>query len=495
MQGEIALYHHRPDQPRFDAKRRKPIKYEFPGGSKMAVDVHPLIRDKVRDPNIPLFVTEGVKKADAAISRGLCCIALLGVWNWRGANEFGGMTTLPDWDAIAFKAVHSVPRQLYLCFDSDAATNPAVYQAMMRAAALFKQRGANVTFICLPPGEDARKTGLDDYFAAGHGVDDLLALAVSEVKNPSVEEDQADARYEETPQGLVWNKPTKDGCIPTSLANFTARISAEVIEDNGVEAHRNFEIEASCRNHKTRFSVPAAAFAALNWVPEHLGSSAYVQPGLLVKEHARVAIQSLSTDTVEQRVYTHTGWRKQTDGAWLYLHGSGAIGQATQGPELPEPASPQNSGNMSVRLTGALEGFRLPEPPAAQPVPNEAQPAGVDSRVREQYPRADPAIPRNTPQLSALHAALRAHLRLWELGPSDICIPLCAAIYRAVLGAADFSLFLAGPSGAFKSETAALAQQHFGADMDSRHLPASWTSTENALEGLAFMAKDALTCW
>ena len=43
-----------------------------------------------------------------------------------------------------------------------------------------------------------------------------------------------------------------------------------------------------------------------------------------------------------------------------------------------------------------------------------------------------------------------------------------------------------------KTELAALAQQHFGPGMDARHLPASWSSTGNAIEGLAFAAKDAL---
>jgi len=41
--GEIGLYHHRPDEPRVDAKRGKPIKYEFPKGSRMMIDVHPAL--------------------------------------------------------------------------------------------------------------------------------------------------------------------------------------------------------------------------------------------------------------------------------------------------------------------------------------------------------------------------------------------------------------------------------------------------------------------
>ncbi|MBW3628046.1 MAG: DUF927 domain-containing protein [Gemmatimonadetes bacterium] len=71
-------------------------------------------------------------------------------------------------------------------------------------------------------------------------------------------------------------------------------------------------------------------------------------------------------------------------------------------------------------------------------------------------------------------------------------MPIIAAAYRAPLGSADFSLHLTGPSGAGKTEITALAQQHFGAGMDARHLPASWSSTANSLEGQAFLVKDAL---
>lgn len=65
--------------------------------------------------------------------------------------------------------------------------------------------------------------------------------------------------------------------------------------------------------------------------------------------------------------------------------------------------------------------------------------------------------------------------------------PLFAAIYRAVMATADFSLSTAGPSGVFKTETAALGQQHYGAGLNARNLPDSWVSTENALEQQAFL--------
>ena len=87
---------------------------------------------------------------------------------------------------------------------------------------------------------------------------------------------------------------------------------------------------------------------------------------------------------------------------------------------------------------------------------------------------------------------MRASLGLFGLGPDRLTVPLLAAVYRAVLGDADFGLHLAGPSGSFKSEAAALVQQHFGSGLDARHLPAAWSWTGNALEALAFAAKDCV---
>ena len=69
---------------------------------------------------------------------------------------------------------------------------------------------------------------------------------------------------------------------------------------------------------------------------------------------------------------------------------------------------------------------------------------------------------------------------------------MLAATYRAVFGEADIALHLAGETGAFKSEVAALHQQHFGAGMNRLHPPGAWSTTGNALEIMAFYAKDTL---
>jgi hypothetical protein len=88
--------------------------------------------------------------------------------------------------------------------------------------------------------------------------------------------------------------------------------------------------------------------------------------------------------------------------------------------------------------------------------------------------------------------AVRSSLGCLSAAPDRISFPLLAAVYRAPFGEADFSVFLAGRTGVFKTALAALCQQHFGAAMDARRLPTGFASTANAVEGLAFHAKDAL---
>jgi hypothetical protein len=133
--GQCVNYQSRPDIPR--VREGKIVKYELPRKSRMVLDVPPLVRPWLGDPKRPLFITEGVRKADAAVSRGLCCIDVLGVWNWRGTNEDGGTVALPDWESIALKG-----REVYLVFDSDVMQKPSVHAALVRLKAFLESRGA-----------------------------------------------------------------------------------------------------------------------------------------------------------------------------------------------------------------------------------------------------------------------------------------------------------------------------------------------------------------
>jgi hypothetical protein len=111
--GSNGLCALRPDHPPVDADGRRQ-KYILPWKSSPRLDVPPRCRPMLPDPSIDLWITEGQKKGDALASRGLCAVALLGVWMFKGKNDFGAPTLLADFDLIAWKG-----RRVYLVFDSD----------------------------------------------------------------------------------------------------------------------------------------------------------------------------------------------------------------------------------------------------------------------------------------------------------------------------------------------------------------------------------------
>ncbi len=173
VNGTRALYQLRPDHPRLDDDG-KLIKYETVAGSRLRSDVPPTVRDALGDPGESLFITEGARKADSAVSVGLCCIALLGVWGWRGRNEHDGLTVLADWNEVALK-----DREIYIVYDSDVSRKRSVQGALAGLIAFLESRGAHVYVIYLPEGEGGSKVGLDDYLA-DHSVEDLEALPCRE---------------------------------------------------------------------------------------------------------------------------------------------------------------------------------------------------------------------------------------------------------------------------------------------------------------------------
>ena len=168
--GEIAGHQVKPAVPRHRVKpdgTPVPIKYETPKGKPIVLDIPPFTRGKFEDETASIWITEGVKKTDSLVSKGMAAIGLTGVYNWR--NKQG---TLGDWEDVPVKG-----RNLVLCFDADAASNRNVQQAMARLGAWLKSRGAlSVKYIVVPGtvGETAVK-GVDDFFCAGGSLADLAA--------------------------------------------------------------------------------------------------------------------------------------------------------------------------------------------------------------------------------------------------------------------------------------------------------------------------------
>ena len=265
-----------------------------------------------------------------------------------------------------------------------------------------------------------------------------------QLEPPKASDKQSPGRYGQDGPGMVRQEQLRNGRIKiTAIANFTAVIRRDIVCDDDEQPTRAFGIEAEVGGRKCAFVLPVTEFGSMNWVLRELGPQAIVYPGQ--HQHARAAIQYLSTDVGRENIFTHLGWRKHGSG-WIYLHAGGVLGPAGR------------LADWHVRLPLPLQNYRM------------CPPAGADTKVK----------------------AVRSSLGLLSVAPDRISLPLLAAIYRAPLGAVDFGVFVTGRTGTFKTALAALCQQHFGAAMDASGLPGNFASTPSALEELAFAAKDAL---
>ena len=174
----------KPLQPRLSADKGKIIKYEGPpkhptgiialkvsrqiwhavaGLNKIKLFLSPLalrLRDRttpisfwswvVNNPEVPLIVTEGAKKAAALLSLGYAAIALPGVFNGyrQPKDEFGRKTGLAK--LIPQLQVFATPgRKVYFAFDKDtkASTIANVNKAIAKTGRLFAKAGVDVKVI------------------------------------------------------------------------------------------------------------------------------------------------------------------------------------------------------------------------------------------------------------------------------------------------------------------------------------------------------------
>lgn len=163
--GRTSVPQIRPHRP-----RKKGPKYESPGGSSPIVDVHPRMLEEVQTGDLDLWITEGVKKADALTSCGLPTIGLAGVWMWKVRETWADL--LPCFDHVALGG-----RRVNVAYDSDVMEKEGVQLALERLTEALEARGATVRVVYLPDATDGSKQGVDDYLVAGNEVQELAGLA------------------------------------------------------------------------------------------------------------------------------------------------------------------------------------------------------------------------------------------------------------------------------------------------------------------------------
>ena len=273
-----------------------------------------------------------------------------------------------------------------------------------------------------------------------------IALSVSRYAPPAATRLDDSDPIERGPyrieDGKICFEQMKDhGAVRKPLCNFTAQVEEELVLDDGAEVTRAFLIggKISHGGSLPLVRVPVSRFGGMSWVSEQWGFGAIVNAGTTTRDRLREAIQRLSPTPRTRRVFMHTGWR-EIDGEWVYLTANGAVGRD----------------GLEVDLGAELSRYSLPC------VPDNARDGMAHS------------------------------LRLLDLAPLTVTVPLFAAIYRAPLATAcalDLSLWLEGQTGSLKSTIASLFLSHFGSFTETA-LPGAWSSTANQLERRAFVLKD-----
>jgi Domain of unknown function (DUF3854) len=124
-------------------------KYEQPHGVSSILDVHPFNLERVQDPQVELWVTEGEKTGDSLASRGECVVSIPGVHNFA-VKKTKGVEGLPCWEHVPLN-----DRVVTVVYDADARTNASVQLALKRLVSLLENRGADVYVVYLPGVSDA----------------------------------------------------------------------------------------------------------------------------------------------------------------------------------------------------------------------------------------------------------------------------------------------------------------------------------------------------
>ncbi len=201
----------KPNFPRIDWQKGKPVKYESPPKTPNRVtyfDVANPIWDKVakrylikryhsllalrlldqlnplifwewvkQHPEIPIILCEGEKKAACLLSLGFVAIALPGIWNGRVGKQDFDERLHPDLVPMA-----QAGRKFIILFDYETKANTrwSVFQATVRTAKAILAAGCECEVALLPGPEK----GVDDFVVArGEDANALLTAIIDDAKS------------------------------------------------------------------------------------------------------------------------------------------------------------------------------------------------------------------------------------------------------------------------------------------------------------------------
>ncbi|MBE9124746.1 MULTISPECIES: plasmid replication protein, CyRepA1 family [unclassified Coleofasciculus] len=193
LQSESEWGSIKPDHPRIDTSKNKPIKYEHPArvsteifalrvpqhiwqeiASRCGVPLPSPIEAihfwqwVIENKDVPLILTEGAKKGGAILTVGYACLALPGIFNgYRQQKDAFGFPTGKTHLIEQLQVFATPGRKIYFAFDNDSkpSTRASVKTAIAKTAWLFTQKGCHCYVI---DWEGYPEKGVDELIAA-HG--------------------------------------------------------------------------------------------------------------------------------------------------------------------------------------------------------------------------------------------------------------------------------------------------------------------------------------
>lgn len=218
--------------------------------------LHAIDPDWVRNTDLPLFITEGEKKALAAVQAGLPTVAVGGVFSWRTHihqldrglvrvedKASSRIVHLDDRGEKAYRTevvselgeIEWKDRDVFLIFDSDAESNPEVQRASFELSNWLDEHGARTFQISLAdriPDSVLRRNGFNPN--AKVGLDDALALDPAFGKRLSDPDWRASEGFRPLPQDpLHWVTEQLNGRATRETQERVSTFAINWLDANG----------------------------------------------------------------------------------------------------------------------------------------------------------------------------------------------------------------------------------------------------------------------
>lgn len=275
----------------------------------------------------------------------------------------------------------------------------------------------------------------------------------------------------------VWDTKTKTS-HHRYLANFSAVILHEIVDEQA-QSSRTFIVEVALKSKKKRVLVTAEEFLSSNWILKKLGAEFIVVAGYGISDTLREAIQALSQNVTALKRISRIGY-VFCNNKLYYVHSHGLIG----------PKADPNPVVLCAHKAFEVRYLRCDSP--ISPVSTKIAsvlPLFID--LPEALSQFDMRAPQFDPQW-LIDNAKKVFGLLDAAFPRELWLPLFAACIRAVLGPADFSIMVVGPTNIGKSFLTGVFQSFFGSRFHGRNLPVSGDSTANYIAEITSITNDAL---